>query len=209
MTYTIIEDCSPYYIRFTHPDIAKFIRIAQGVYNATKEWKRVINDVDPLFANYQLHSDAGEKLLKINEVHNNLLLRKDRVSYFVSQPGLRFRAHQDGLMEKFGINYPIKLLDDTSETCWYNDNEINNNYKIYEYTNKNERAALEFDKTRHTPLATLKYRPNEAVLINTAIFHDFDNSRSENERIILTLRSGELDPGNIYFDDARKQLFGI
>ena len=46
----------------------------------------------------------------------------------------------------------------------------------------------------------------ECILFNTEIFHDFDNSKSKNERMVLTLR--DVEPGNVYFEDVKKRLFG-
>jgi len=50
-------------------------------------------------------------------------------------------------------------------------------------------------------------KPNECILFNTDIWHDFDNSQSTNRRMVLTLRVN--NPSTFYFDDAKKALFGI
>ena len=45
----------------------------------------------------------------------------------------------------------------------------------------------------------------EAVLFNSDIFHDWDNSASSNRRVVLTLR--HTLPNKVSFDDAKKILF--
>ena len=52
-------------------------------------------------------------------------------------------------------------------------------------------------------------QPNEAILFNTEIFHNWDNSLSNNERVVLTLRPTLSVRREIYFDTMKKIMFGI
>ena len=45
------------------------------------------------------------------------------------------------------------------------------------------------------------------ILFNTDIWHDFDNTKSNNRRCILTLRVNNND--KTYFDDVKRILFGL
>jgi hypothetical protein len=65
-----------------------------------------------------------------------------------------------------------------------------------------------FVRNKHTPAKTLIAKPDECMLINTDIFHDWDNSKSSNLRVILTLRLELETTGSVYFEDARKIIFG-
>ena len=51
-------------------------------------------------------------------------------------------------------------------------------------------------------------KPGECILFNTDIFHDWDNQLSNNYRVVLTLRIKQPLTGKIYFEDAKKIIFG-
>ena len=135
---------------------------------------------------------------------NQLKFIKERVSLFVTQPGFYYRAHKDGLNHRCSINYTVKILDDKCLTSWYSDNDLKE-YEIDNLASKTSREAIGFDKAKHVPLKSMIAVQNECILFNTDIYHDFDNSKSQNERIVLTLRLE--NPGDMYFDNVRKILF--
>ncbi|MFZ9646005.1 MAG: hypothetical protein ACO29M_04920 [Fluviibacter sp.] len=136
---------------------------------------------------------------------DELLFDTTRVSLFVTQPGFYYRAHKDGLNHRYSINYTVKILDDKCVTSWYRDVDLQQ-YPIDNLSNRTSRECAGFDKTKHSPMMSMTAVQNEVVLFNTDLFHDFDNSRSTNERMILTLR--DIKPGMVYFDDAKSKLFG-
>jgi hypothetical protein len=202
MKYTIIEDCSPYYIRFTHDGIDEFLdytkqHIPPNISNFPK-W--VAYNV----AKYS--RSIGESIVSKTPISKILNLKTNRVNFFISGPGLYYRAHKDGFPgDRYSINYPVLVQDDKCVTSWYSDEDCKN-YRIDNLSSRNSRECIGFDKTKHTPLKTMTARPGECVLFNTEIYHDWDNTASNNRRIILTLR--DVNSENIYFEDARKALFG-
>lgn len=204
--YTIIEDCSPYYIRFTHP----------GIENIIGKCKEFTNNVDfikwPSFDNgftHYVHSqNESDALLSLVPMSSQLVFMQDRVSSFVTQPGKYYRAHKDGIVNRVSINYTVKILDDKCVTSWYSDEDLKQ-YRI-EGTNwklGRSRECVGFDKSQFTPLKSMTAIEGECILFNTDIFHDFDNSQATHERIVLTLRL--VNPGIEYFDVVKKKLFGI
>jgi len=198
MKYEIIEDCSPYYIRFTHrgiDDIVNYSNICSN--NLTTISK---------FTHLKLPEHQSLHMLSLTPIATQMTLMKNRVSLFISKPGLYYRAHKDGLHNRFSINYTIKVLDDECVTNWYSDDDLKN-YPIDNLPNRSSRECLGFVRGNHIPLKTMIAKQNECILFNTEIFHDWDNTTSQNERIVLTLRIIEELKPHTYFEDARKILF--
>jgi len=199
MKYTIIEDCSPYYIRFTHNGISDIINTCllsiDGI-NFTSQ-----------FTHRMFNIDTADNILNMIPLSKELEFNRGRVSLFVSQPGLYYRAHKDGLNHRFSINYTVSVLDDKCVTSWYSDEDLKE-YKI-DTMGQKSRECRDFDKTKHTPLKSMTAKPGECILFNTDIFHDWDNTQSSNVRIILTLRIKQPLTGTTYFEDAKKILLSI
>ena len=194
---SIIEDCSPYYIRFTHDRI-------QEIINTCLSFITDGSFIKP-FTHYKFNIDEANAVLNMLPFSKEIELNQNRVSLFVSQPGLYYRAHKDGLTNRFSINYTIKILDDKCVTSWYSDEDLAE-YKIDNLPTNTSRECIDFDKRKHIALKSMTAKPNECILFNTDIFHDFDNRNSTHERIILTLRAKQ--PGEMYFEDIKKILFG-
>jgi len=197
--YTIIEDCSPYYIRFTHAGLDLVI-------NKCAEFVKDIDFTNQQFIHYKHPAAEAQTLLSIIPMSTQFKLMKNRVSTFVTQPGKHYRAHKDGLDNRVSINYTVKILDSDCVTSWYSDDDLKN-YPIDNLATKSSRECIGFDSTRHTPLKSMTARQGECILFNTDIFHDFDNSRAKNERMVLTLRL--VETSKYYFADVKKILFGI
>lgn len=200
MKYTIIEDCSPYYIRFTHDGLSDII-------NFCKERIPTTGIVKGTFTHHKFSLDDGNKLLSMVPMQNTgkLNLQNDRVSLFITAGNRYYRAHKDGLDHRVSINYTILIADDKCVTSWWDDEDLKK-YTM-DYVNGWSRECDGFNPKDHTPLKSMTARPNECILFNTEIFHDFDNSQSDNTRVVLTLRC--KNPGVMYFDDVKQILFGI
>jgi len=197
--FTIIEDCSPYYIRFTHDNIEQIIDICQGEMQSLQSVSK--------FTHHILNRSVSEQILNLAPMTTLLDLRLDRVSLFVTPPGYYYRAHKDGLENRMSINYTVQILDDKCVTSWYSDEDLAS-YTTAGLDGKIASRECEgFVKQRHTPLKSMTAIPGECILFNTDIFHDFDNSLSSNTRAVLTLRS--VTPGKIYFEDAKRILFDV
>jgi hypothetical protein len=199
--FTIIEDCSPYYIRFTHDRIKDLIEYCKKCIPSLENKKWLFEG----FIHHKLSLEQAEELLMRTPISNLMPLNQNRVSLFISKPGIYYRAHKDGLNHRFSINYTIQIADDKCVTSWYCDDDLKH-YPI-DYLGGNSRECKEFNPKNHTPLKSMIAKPGECILFNTDLFHDWDNSQSDNYRIILTLRMKQPNVGQTYFEDAKKIIF--
>jgi len=195
----IIEDCSPYYIRFTHDGINDLVDLCKSY--ITPELLENCKNKD--FINHKLPLNQSEKVLSLLPFLDKIKLIKERVSLFVTRPGHYYKAHKDGKNHRCSINYTIMIMDNKCITSWYNDEDLKD-YSV-DPAHLNSRECLDFVKENHTPIKSMIAKPNEAILFNTEIFHDWDNTNSENYRVVLTLRS--QNPGEVYFNDVKNIFF--
>ena len=207
MIYTIIEDCSPYYVRFTWP----------GLVNLTNYVKQLsVSQCETFnFSGYD-HINFGPneaaEIIKQLPMRSKIKLMSRRVTLFRTHPGGRSSVHKDSTDHRFSINIPIEINDTKCVTSWWLDKSLSGydqNLLTREGSNKeimvaSRRIASGIDAL---PAAdkTMTAVANECILFNTDIFHDWNNSESTNQRTVLTFRA--VDPGKIYFDDAKKILF--
>lgn len=196
MIYTIIEDCSPYYIRFTYPNSKIIMDICR---------REGYNDNNDTFIHHRYPLEVAEEILQYAPYPEELRINKNRVSLFVTKPGRLYRAHKDGSNMKFSLNFHVKIQDTACETTWYSDEDMAG-YKI-DTLGGHSRECIGFIKKNHTPLKSMVAVEGECTLFNTDIFHAFDNRQSSNVRSILTLR--DTGPQRFSFDDVRKLLFNI
>jgi hypothetical protein len=197
--FTIIEDCSPYYIRFTHDNIDEVIKRCAAVADTVE----ITRDM----THHKVNENAAEDILSFVPMANQLSILKTRVSLFITKPGHRYDVHKDGHYHRFSLNYMIRVLDDKCVTSWYSDDDLKE-YTVEPMVNNTpSRHIFNFKKDQHTPLKTVTFKQGECILFNTDIFHDWDNSQSDHERIVLTLRLEK--PKHIYFEDARKIIFNF
>lgn len=198
--FNIIEDCSPFYIRFTHPGLTELVEYCKSIMPNLESMKD--------FNHYRLPEDKAKSVLSRTPISSLMPLQEDRVSFFITTPGKYYRAHKDGLADRFSINYPLIISDDACVTNWYSDTDLKD-YPIDNLPTLTSRECVGFDKTKHTPIKTMTAKPGECILFNTEMFHDFDNSKSSNIRVVLTLRIRIPLRSRTYFKDAKKIIFGI
>lgn len=195
--FTIIEDCSPYYIRFTYDGIEKVVDICNEALD---------NDTFPREKFLRLSVERADAILEVSPIQQLVPLKRGRAVMLRTPPGGSQRAHKDGVATKCSFNYSIRILDDKSTTNWYTDEDL----AIYKILSPDphvpSREVIGFDKDKHKPICTLHARPNECMLINVDIFHAWDNSQSDNERVMLTLRA--INQEDFTFEQARLTLFG-
>jgi hypothetical protein len=143
LIYNIIEDCSPYYIRFSHENISNIIDIS-----LEESLKEIFTKK---FTHHKLNLNVSEKILNLCPIVKKIPLKKTRVSLFVTKPGHYYRAHKDGVDNKISFNYTIKILDDKCITSWYDDEQLKN-YEIVGLDWKNKsREINNFVKENHIP----------------------------------------------------------
>lgn len=205
MKYVIIEDCSPFYIRYVHEGSDDIIDICKTEKSNT--FDQFV--MKKKFKKFDMSLEVGSIILQKVYKSSELRLNPTRVSLFITQPGYYYRPHRDGLAVPMGINYNVDIRDDECVTSWYDNQDFagrpidnlpsNTSREIADYNR-------EIDKHIIKPKKSMTARQSEVLLFNTDLFHDVDNTTSKNERTILTLRS--LFYQRLNFFDARKILFG-
>lgn len=200
MKYTIIEDCSPYYVRFTYDGLDKVIDYCK---------KNMPVGVRLPFHQHDFAPDQGSHLLSLIPMAQKIAFRPTKISLFMTRPGIYYSAHKDRdyptghpeseVRDRFSFNFPIQV-DDTCVTSWYSDEDL----KDYEIS---KTRCVGFDPKKHTPLKSVVAKPNECLLFNTDMFHDYDNRRSTQWRVIFVLRIAE-ELQDTSFEDAKQIIFG-
>jgi len=164
------------------------------------------------FVSEPLQRIEVESIIELFPSFNQLQLLDSRVNIFVSEPGLYSPPHKDGADMQFGINIPIEIADDECITNWYSDESLSN-YEYYAGVDnllgmkRYVRQIQNYQVDACSPIASTTMKPDECMLFNVNCFHDWDNRRSTNRRIILTLRPTP-GIGNLSFNDVAQILFG-
>lgn len=201
--FTIIEDASPYYIRFTHSGIDRLIRYCQQrlSYGAQFEGSYGHSPLRPFAANAIINMCPASTVLPFDTADSNA------VKFFIANPGSYYRAHKDGIVNRFNINYGIDIKDEMCVTSWYKEEDLAH-YAIDNLANFSSRECADFNSKIHVPAKSIVARQGEGILFNTDIFHSWDNSKSPNTRVILTLKIAQHAKSSTYFEDARMAMFG-
>ena len=194
--YIIIEDCSPYYIRFTFDGLLDVIEYIKSLEVESRRPKRA-------FSNNTFSVKNGTNIVSKLPMFKDFNWQYDRVSIFKTPPGKCSSIHKDGSFTEVGLNIPLTILDNKCITSWYAD-ELFKSFLV-PYTRIVSIDNFDFPTLKETIL-----QPNEMVLFNVGIFHGWQN-KSENIREVLTLRFNEVGPDNnryiVSFDDAKRILF--
>ena len=204
---TIIEDNSPYYVRFKI-DLDQFNAVRDVAINLlqSKSWPRpfVSEPVSP--------EDCAKIVSAVPSMFKWLELSRHRINLFVANPGYYGVPHKDGPNMLFGVNFTIKISDDKCVTKWYSDDKLKdytffNGMKFNGRQFRPLREITDFEPNDEVPDMSMIALESECVLFNVGMFHDFDNSKSSNQRVVLTLR--QVSETQMTFQDARDILLNV
>jgi hypothetical protein len=213
MTYTIIEDASPYYVRFTFDGLTELIDYC----NQQDKSMSIVDETD-YFTHERYSDEISSAIIDKLPMIDALEFNKERVDIFRSKPRLNSSIHKDGAKCKVSFNLSLQILDDKCVTSWLSD-EVMAKYELrgqpyvryaymgYDWMGDSDPEGRKklLETSRSLPkLKTFVQQPNEIVLINVDIFHTWDNSESENVRKILTLR---LKNHDLDFMDIKNIVF--
>ena len=190
MMLQIVEDCSPYYMVLQHDNQDLVIQYALDILNSGDyEFSRQLGG----FTHNRIRHHQCLELLELSPLHIlNKHLRGDAIaskpyaSIFSTSPHTYYRAHKDGTSIRYALNYVLVVDDSKCVTRWWDD-RVSLTYESVDMGGRS-RELEKFDPTLHVPLASRVFHRGECILFNTDIYHDFDNSDSNNERHVLTLR---------------------
>lgn len=199
--YKILEDQSPYFIKFTFDNI----------FDIVKKCQYILENVERTgeFQHHKLDLDQAIEIIKMLPFRKSFPINGYRMSLFITPPRHHHHTHIDGDDNTISLNLGIKIHNNLCTTNWYDSKIIYENYTtIQNLPYDDPKTAGPVDNKKHIPLKSAVVGQNEFVLHNSTIFHDWDNSSSDFERIVLTVRpSKKIDP--IPFENARFLLFGI
>ena len=198
--FTVIEDCSPFYVRFTFAGIESFISEIKSLpdkcFNKTPHEGYIHSDI--------IETEV-ETILKKLPLSKNFEFIKHRVAVFDTVPHGGCGIHKDGYKRKVSFNIPIEISDNKCVTKWYDDSLFQDmEVKGFPYTRNVFSNFTEMQKFPHIKEMIAKI--GEAIIFNTDIYHSFDNTESSNWRRVLTLR---LVDDDISFQQASEMLFKV
>lgn len=195
--FTIIKDCSPYYIRFRydrHDEIVDIIQSAEK-----NNWERPTG-----YLVEHVPQETCDKVRAVIPIADKLTLNKDFAWHIITKPGIGYLPHKDITYGpyrayKCALNFAISIKDEECKTRWFTDEELG----------KNRRSGTPFLRPDYVPgnhpaICEYTMMTGEGVLFNTGIFHSWDNSTSSNTRVILSIRPNDND---LTFEDVKKMLF--
>ena len=196
--YKILEDRSPYYIKFTYAGIDSTVERSKEVLD---KLRRTGN-----FTHHKLTADRAADLLQYVPFAEQFRLNVKRVSFFISAPRYQHYAHIDGSKNYISLNLGVGVHDNLCTTNYYDKDLILKNYKTYRNVPYDDPKTVgTVNRIVHRPLMNTVVEQGVFVLHNASIFHDWDNSESDNERAVLTFRP--LSPETLTFEQAKKLLF--
>ncbi len=195
--YNITKDNSPYFVEFEHTGIEQIVEAVKALGIDMQVQPRVG------FIHHPLQRVDAISMINLLPFADKIPINERRVSLFITRPGFYYRAHKDGLDHRVSINYGIDIRDDKCITSWYDDKDLVQ-YSI-DTLGGYSREAVGFDKANHKPIHQMTAQQGKGVLLNTEIYHDFDNSESSEQRVLLTFRI--KDAGEWYFEEVKSIIF--
>ena len=202
----VIEDCSPFYVRFTFDNLSQIVQYAKDNDKEIGFTKYLKEERGPDYEHINLYADVGQRIVEMLPFKDIAPFMTRRVAIFDTPPGGGCGIHRDGADTKVSFNIVLDSADDLCETTWYNSTEafesleqqgFEDNYTRCVYPNYRVMAF------RHSPIKRMVARPNEMILFNTDIYHAWQNVKSTNRRRVLTLRLLESD---LSFKDIKDKL---
>ncbi len=202
--YTIIEDASPFYVRFTFDglsEIIKFILTQEFLPENCKTYFGLHNNVGYTHCNFT--KELGETIVNMLPIADMFKFKTDRVAVFSTPPNGGCGVHKDGQADKVSFNITIEINDDRCITNWYDDTQFNVPNPNYPYSRNVYKDFTNLDQFK--PIKTMVARPNEMIIFNTDIYHSWQN-KSEHTRKVLTLKT--VDCATLTYNEVKNKLFG-
>jgi hypothetical protein len=204
MKYTIIEDCSPYYIRFTFDGLENIINYASSITPVQTDLRNPSGG--SLYSHDTLGFLESKSIISMLPMSDIINFNNERVAVFNTPPGGGCGIHKDGTICKTSFNIPLVILDNNCVTNWYAD-EIFTGFPLTGDRSYTRNVYPDYKTmNRFTSIKTMIAKPNEMLLFNTDIYHSWNNICSRNTRKILSLRA--INAGLISFEDTKQMLFG-
>ena len=201
MNYSIIEDASPYYIRFSFDGLQDIVNFAKS---RPRDLYKQRPGQHPGYAHENYGIEDANKIISMLPMSSAVAFRNQRVAVFNTPPGGGCGPHKDGMDHRVSFNIPIEISDDECQTYWYSDEDFAN-FAAQGDTDYGRIVWPNWkDLDQFVPVKTMRAKPGEMILFNTDIYHAWTNQNSKNHREILTLRTVTT---SLYFETIRKIIF--
>jgi hypothetical protein len=199
MRYTIIEDCSPYYVRFTFEGLDKIVQFIKEHDHLVHLHNKFIG-----YSHLDFHEDIALQIMDMLPMSNLVPFNKERVAIFETPPGGGCGIHKDGMWSLTSFNIIIETHDELCETTFYSDIEMRHSqptgmpYVRHIFSDYNKLAMFK-------PIKSMVAKEGEMILFNPNIWHAWQNIKSPYKRRVVTLRL--VDPSAVTFDEMKNKLF--
>lgn len=197
---TLIEDCSPYYLRFHFDKISDIIDICTEAMLDTEQQNFKTQNLRFL----KINEEKSNKIISLLPFSKSLKLNPNRMLLFITDPTGFSSIHKDSLDHRVSFNISVKVLDNKCKTNWWLDEDVRHCEQQIVDGPLMKSRNLVGDVSGIPPAKSTSFVQGELLLLNTELYHSYDNSTSDNQRIILTMRS--VSPEKIYFNDAKRAL---
>jgi hypothetical protein len=211
--FSIIKDCSPHYITFSYAGLDDYIKLLQDIANRSNfvvSNNKGVTAIQEVYPNYRTEEfyvkDDNDLMSLIDDNPCSKFLHLDRSAAFLTTyPGVKSPIHLDINAEinkpvNFRINYPVFIKDDQCITRWYDSQGAVHHKKV--------NYILDESIKKPSCVESLHFSQDHAILFNTTIYHEWDNTSSNNTRTIVGMRTNN-EYRDMTFADAKKILFGI
>jgi hypothetical protein len=202
MNVKIIKDCRPYFLILEHDQQFDLMSYASRVIEQNNyNWSRKILG----FSNHRIASDDLHQIYELSLIKMfSQSFSEIFASIYVTEPGMNYPIHTDGNSKhpiNWSINYIITAKDDKCKTKWYSDDSVSGLKKIETTGN-----ILIKSQDNITEIHSEVFAEGQCILFNTAMFHSFDNSDSDNIRRVLTIRKIF---NQLPFDDIATRVLSV
>lgn len=203
-----IDNQSPYYIRFSTPLLSTILLWLQKNINNPKVCK------DYPFTE-RAQREHNRKQIDLTDIWtdipgSNIIPWSQQGTIFITPPGGGSKLHRDMSLkgpewdDHMGLNFPIIVQDNLCQTYWVDDAVLKSHTDIEYITSHNVLDPIE--RFGRLPIArSVSLKTDEAMLVNTAIWHSWHNN-SPHTRVIMSLRVKE-DKKHWTFQRAQEALF--
>ena len=204
MIYEIIEDESPYYIKFKFDgldDMVKFVQNTTPTFSTNVPKKQIEN---PDYYHQTFNLNLATQIIDMLPLSKQIEFNKAWLAIFKTPPNGGAGIHKDGQSIRTSINIPISILDEECTTSWYSDDMFDERNSIGAPYTRNIEPDVN-NLNQYKPVKTMIAKVGEAILFNVDRWHAWHNKSKIHYRSMMIMRA--VDVINIYFEDIKKIIY--
>ena len=109
--YTVVEDQAPYYMRCSHPGQEEIVRICQ-------EYLAGLKPADH-FTHHKVDPQTAQRIADLIPIGQHIPIMLERISLFITPPGVYYPAHKDGVDHRCSLNYAVNGSSRTGDRSFF------------------------------------------------------------------------------------------